>query len=304
MKLPAFGMAIALLAGPVVAAADQLDDTFQFLKQAVEKKDPAMVKKLALEISPLVKAVVSAPQPDEEEAKALWAGRIEYAKAAGLFAEYGLFAVGIQSAAETMVDLISTLEEQNPKSQYLDQAYGPYLLALKQTGASAKIPAVTERALANFPDNEDLILVMIDTAVSRKQSDRALTYANRLAGVLSHHPKPENMTAAEWERKRNASLAHAYWTAGAISFEKGQYVAADKNLRALLPLIAGNSAMAGQALFQLGVANYQLGKMTASKAKIVEAAKLSEQSAAIEGPFAEQARHNALVMKQEAAQMR
>jgi hypothetical protein len=52
------------------------------------------------------------------------------------------------------------------------------------------------------------------------------------------------------------------------------------------------------------MANYQLGKMTLNKALIQEAAKFSEQSAAIESAYAEQARHNALVMKQEAARMR
>jgi hypothetical protein len=44
--------------------------------------------------------------------------------------------------------------------------------------------------------------------------------------------------------------------------------------------------------------------MTLNKAKVVEAAKFSEQSAAIESAFADQARHNAIVMKTEADRMR
>jgi hypothetical protein len=62
--------------------------------------------------------------------------------------------------------------------------------------------------------------------------------------------------------------------------------------------------MMGPALFYLGMANYQLGKMTNSKAKVLEGAKFSEQSMAISSPYQDQARHNALVMKDEAAKMR
>ena len=62
--------------------------------------------------------------------------------------------------------------------------------------------------------------------------------------------------------------------------------------------------MAGPALFFLGMANYELGKMTLNKARVLEAAKFSEQATAIEGPYREQARHNALVMRNEAARMR
>jgi hypothetical protein len=89
-----------------------------------------------------------------------------------------------------------------------------------------------------------------------------------------------------------------------IHGEKQQYMAADKDLRAALPLIKGNDAMMGPALFHLGVANYNLGKMTNSKAKVLEGAKFSEDCAKITGPYTEQAWHNASIMKTEASQMR
>jgi hypothetical protein len=85
---------------------------------------------------------------------------------------------------------------------------------------------------------------------------------------------------------------------------KQQWMAADKDLRAALPLIKGNDAMLGAALFHLGMANYNLGKMTNSKAKVLEGAKFSEDCAKITGPFTDQAWHNAQAMKTEAGQMR
>jgi hypothetical protein len=95
-----------------------------------------------------------------------------------------------------------------------------------------------------------------------------------------------------------------YWTAGVIYGERNRYLDADKNLRAALPLIKGNDAMMGPALFYLGIANYNLSKMTMNKGKMVEAANFSQQSASIKWDHADQAYRNALQMKSEADRMR
>jgi hypothetical protein len=304
MKLPLLGLAIVFLAGPAVAVADDLEDAVQSLKDAVAKKDVDAVKKLAATIRPLTAEILAEEAPDEAAEKKDWAAHVAYAKSTQLYVESAFYTVAVQSEPAVMVDLIATLEQQNPKSKYLNQAYGAYLIALEKTGDKAKIPGIAARALANFPENEDLLVYMTDTAMAQKQTDRALGYANRLTATLSKRAKPEGMPAADWERKRSAALAHGYYIAGVLSAEKGLYVPADKNLRAALPLIQGQPAMMGPALFYLGMANYQLGKMTLNKAKILEAAKFSEQSMAISSPYQDQARHNALVMKDEAARMR
>ena len=304
MKLPVLGMTVFLLAGPAVAAADKLDDAFQQLKDAVAKKEAAQVKKLAAELAPLVKEALTAPAPAGEEEKQAWTEHVSYAKGIAEYSEYALYATALQAPPAAMVDLIGLLEQQNPCSKYLDAVYGPYLLALNQTGAAARVPAIAEKALEMFPENEDLLLVVMESSLTRKQADRALAFANRLTAVLSKHPKPETFSVADWERKRNAGLGRGYWVAGVIYGEKGNYAAADKKLRAALPLIKGNDAMMGPALFHLGMANYQLGKMTLNKALVLEAAKFSEQSALIESVYADQARHNAIVMKAEAGRMR
>jgi len=44
--------------------------------------------------------------------------------------------------------------------------------------------------------------------------------------------------------------------------------------------------------------------MTNNKAKVLEGAKFSEQSMAIPSPYQDQARHNSLIMKDDAAKMR
>jgi len=306
MKLPVLGMAIVFLVGPAVARAQTLEESVQSLKDAVAKKDVEAVKKLAATIRPMTDGIIAEPAPQAADEKKDWAARVEYAKSTQSYVESAFYTVALGSEPAVTVDLLSTLEKQNPKSKYLNLAYGPYLLALEKTPDKAKIPAIAEKGLASFPDNDDLLLYMTESAYGKKppQVDRALAFANRLTAAINKHGKPEGMSAADWEKKRNAELGYGYYTAGVISAEKGLYVPADKNLRAALPLIQGQPAMQGPALFYLGMANYQLGKMTNNKAKILEAAKFSEQSMAVPGPFQDQARHNALVMKDEAARMR
>ena len=303
MNLSILTLAVVLVGAPVSVAAADLEGTFQALKDAEAKGDAALVKKLAVEAGAMAKEAAAEAAPASADEKQAWTDRVTYAHDVQSYAEYALYAVAIKGPAPMTVDLMSTLEEQNPKSRYLDQGYGTYLAALKETGASAKIPAVVEKGLQNLPENEDLLLAAALSAQA-KQPDKALGYANRLVAAASKHTKPEGVAAADWERKHTISLEYGHWIAGVIHGEKQQYMAADKDLRAALPLIKGNDAMMGPALFHLGVANYNLGKMTNSKAKVLEGARFSEDCAKITGPYTDQAWKNATIMKTEAGQMR
>ncbi len=305
MKRPA-ALAVFLLLGPaaLLAVGDELDDALERLKEAQTTHDAAAVKKAAGDVYSVTCEIKATPAPAADAEKEAWNQRIEAAKAAELLSEYALYVTGIQKDAAIMVDLLATLEKQNPKSKYLDEGYGAYIVALGKAGGAKQANAVAEKALANFPENEDLLYHVMNTSMAGKQPDRALSLANRLVAVLNRHPKPPTMQQADWDRKRSALLGPGYWTAGVISGEKGQYANADKNLRAALPMIKGSEAMMAPALFHLGVANYQLGKMTLNKARILEGAKFSEQAATIDSAYMEQARRNALLMKQEADRMR
>jgi hypothetical protein len=130
---------------------------------------------------------------------------------------------------------------------------------------------VAEKAIENFPD-DDVLAVLAEAAIGHQQNDRALGYARRLTVAVGKRARPEGLSAAEWERKRSAKLASGCWIAGVVQAQKGGYYEADKDLRAALPLVAGNDARNAAALFYLGLANYQLGKMTMKKAQVLEAA--------------------------------
>jgi len=294
-------MAVLLIAGAAVAAAQDVDTDYQSLQEAVAKKDVATIKKLAAETSALARQEIAKPGETDPDAVKQ---RVEYLHGVDTYTEYALYATAVQSEAPVLVDLIATLEKQNPKSKYLDQAYRFYLTALAKTGAT-KVPEIAEKAVANFPQNPDLLFYLANNAARSGQNDRALTFSTRLIALWSGHPKPpEGVSEADWDREREASLGPSYYMAGMVFAGRSRWVDADQNLRAALPYVKGSPATYANALFQLGIANYNLGKMTMNKAKVLEGAKFSEQAAAIQSPVAQQAYKNSLVMKTEADHMR
>jgi tetratricopeptide (TPR) repeat protein len=186
----------------------------------------------------------------------------------------------------------------------MDMAYPVYFQALTKTGAAAKIPAVAESALKNLPENEDLLSVLAETALAKQDNAKALAYSEKIVAVAAKHAKPEEMAEGDWQRKRSTTLGRAYFIAGFIYAGRQQNAQANRSLRAALPFIKGNDAMTGPALFTLGLVNYQLGTMTNSKAQVLEAAKFSEQAAAIKFAQTDDAWRNVQAMRAQAAKMR
>jgi len=270
MKLFALSVGLLLVAAPFAVRADDLDDALQALKDAEPSKDVAKIKQLAAAAHQTAQKWETATPPSDAD-KENYEARARYAKDVDTYSEYSLYALAIQSDSKVGADLVATLEAQNPKSKYLDMP--------------------------------DLLMIEVDGAVGRKQTDRAVTLANRMIAA-ANKKAPDGISAADWERTKSSALGRGYFVVGSIACERNQYKVADTNLRSALPLIKGNNAMMGPALFCLGVVNYNLANMTASKAKMLEAAKFSEQAAAIPGPTQDQAYKNSIAMKAQADKMR
>ena len=305
MRLSAIAFAALFIAGPVVMLANELDDSFQALKAADAKKDAAQVKKLAAETAALAKEELAIPAPQSAEEKDAWTKRMAYVHEVDSFTEYALYSAAVAAPPETAVDLITTLEGQNPKSHYLEEGgYARYFQALEQSGGSAQVGAAAEKVLKNLPECEDALMALANAALAKQQNGQAVTYAQRLVAAATKHAKPEVMPPADFERKRATSLGRGYWIIGMVNANGNQLFEADRNLRAALPYIRGNDAMLGPALYALGVTNYQLGSQTNNKNRVLEAANFSEQASKIPGPTAQQAYSNAQAMRTAAAKMR
>lgn len=297
MKLCISALAALVLAGGLMA--NDLDDDYVKLKDAQSKKDVDAVKKLALETSKLAKAESATPQPSDANAVADWKQRQEFAKEVQLFAEYSLASTAVTDTARIQ-DLTETLLELNPKSQYLTLCASTYLQALASQGADKEIAGAQKILTAN-PSSEDAL----DSLARGYQSsapDKANTYATRLVAAMKGKAKPDGAAEADWERKKAAMLGDGYFIAGITSCApKSAWADCDRDLKAALPYIGKDQRSLGIADFYLGLANYQIGKLTGDRTRIQEGAKYSDQSAAIPGPMQQQAYKNSQIMKTELA---
>lgn len=294
MRLAVIGL---LALGGLVWAAD-LKDTYSSLKDAFEKKDYAQVKALSAETAKEAKELAKEAQPSDAGQMDAWKGRQQFAKDAEEYAEYAL-AVSASQASDPAVtiELTDALIAQDPKSDQIDTAAPQYLAALGKQGA-AKAAAGANKILAGRPENEYAL-----DAVARNWSSPgpALTAANKLVGVMGKKKKPESMSEADWQKTKNDMLGSAYVSAGVLQAGASRWADADRNLKAALPLVAGNSTMLSYAYYYLGVSNYQMGKLTADKSKMLTGVQYTEKAVSTGGPMQGQASNNVQIMKREMA---
>jgi hypothetical protein len=289
-------VAVLLAAVCGLVAAQDLESTLSLLKGAEGQKNYAEIKRLSLECIEQGRKDFQAAGDDKE--------RAEFAKSVQEYGEYAMVNAAGQAPAATKVDLISAVEKASPKSKYLESAYGVYFQALRDTGASAKIPDIADKAAANFPDSAELLATVLTDAAGRNQPDKVLSTSTKLLAAISKATKPKEVSDADWEKRRTAMLGPAYYYSGVVQYSKAQYVQADKSLRSALPLVKGIDSMYGQALLLLGGANFNIGKATNSKAKVQEAANFCSQASKVSFPQSQEAWRQSQLMTTEAAKMR
>lgn len=292
-----FALIGALALGGIMWAED-VDDSYSALKEAVEKKDVDQVLKLAPETAKLGAALAAKPQPNDSSAVDNWKARVEFGKEVGGYAEYALSAMAPAAEPAKGVQLVDALIDINPKSQYLGNTVQVYLADLGKTGGAAKQLAGAEKVLKGQPANEDALYALASGYMSSRPA-QAQGYATRLTTTMRSKAKPEGVSAEDWERKKSLYLGQGYYIAGAAAAQSQSWKDCDTNLRAAIPFLGGNQGSAGAVYFYLGLANYQLGKLTGDRTKMQEGQKFSEQSAAIAGPMQAQAQRNAALIKQE-----
>ncbi len=292
MKIWIAAIAMVSLAGLI--RANELDDNYALLKGATDKKDVEQVKKLAGETSKLARAEAARPQPSAAGEVDAWKQRVDFAKQVDTFTEYALATTAVAAGdSNKTIELTDQLLEQNPKSTYVGVCAASYLAALAKKGSKEQL-AGAQKIINGSPNNEDALYALA-------AGNNSAAYATRLVNVMKSKAKPEGIAEADWERKKNMMLGQGYYIAGAgaCASKTPAWVDCDRNLRAALPLVSKEPALAGPVYFYLGLANYQLAKVTNDRAKLQEAQKFSEQSAGIPGPMQQQARTNAAAMKQE-----
>lgn len=297
MRLVVVGM---LALSGMLWAAPELSDTFTSLKEAVEKKDAAKVKDLVAQTRKEAAELAKEPKPAEAGGMEAWNGRQQFAKDAESYTLYALAVTASQSTDPAVtIDLSEALMAQDPKGDSVDTIASAYLAASGK-GGPGKTIAAANKILAGRPENEDALYAIASNGLSSAPG-QALTASQKLVAVMQKKAKPESMSQADWDRRKTAMMGAGYTFAGVVQGAQNRYADADRNLKAALPLIAGNSTMLSYAYYYLGISNYQMGKLTSDKAKMGVGADYTAKAAATAGPMQGAAANNVQVMRREMA---
>ena len=287
----------AMATGDKLTALDPGDpeSAHNALKAAEGKKDADAIRKWAGITSKAACKAAAEPKPAAREELEGWKNRVDYALQVDIYTEYSLFAAAIAIPdPKKKIELAEALEAQNPDSQYLAQTTAAYVLALQQTGQPDKAAAVAEKSLAKDSSNEDMLLVVANYYMNRKDSGpKVVQYGGKLVELMQSKPKPQNVSEADWEKKKSQSIGAGNWMLGVTYSGQDKFVEADKSLRIALPFVKDTPDLLAPTLFYLGLANFKLGEgPKPDKARIQDAFRFSQQCAAMKSPYQAQAQTN------------
>jgi hypothetical protein len=270
------------------ANGPDMDAAYYALKAAVAKNDIAETKKWSARTSEAARKITASAKPptnDDEKHE------LEYAKEVDEYSEYALYVVALKAQPKEEVDLVDTLIKQNPKSQYLSEVANSYFAALSKAGEGAKACPAAERMAEG--KNAEAMLYAADCSWRANRAERVTALASRAAEAVNSRTKREGESDADWASQKAALLGTANFYTGVGYTMQMRYGPASKALKAALPAIKGNSQLYAIALFDLGLANYSLGKPVGDKAQMREGLHYFQQSADIASPMQDQASRNA-----------
>jgi hypothetical protein len=270
------------------ANGPDMDGAYFALKAAVAKEDLVQAKKWSARTSEAARKIASstkAPADDEEKQQ------LVYAKQVDEYSEYALYVLALKAQPKDEVDLVDTLIKQNPKSQYLQVVANSYFAALSKAGEASKVCPAAEKMAVD--KNAEAMLQAADCAWRANRATSVTSYAAKAAEAVNTRPKREGVSDSDWATQKSVLVGTANFYTGVGNAMEMRFGPANKALRAALPAIRGNTALYAVALFDLGLANYSLGKPLGDKAQMREGLKFFQQSAEISGPMQDQASRNA-----------
>lgn len=279
--------------------ADEIADSFEALKKAMEAKNVREVKRLALETSRMSRAEAAKPQPEDASQLDYWKQRISYLQQMDVFTEYALGATAIAPglAPSDVQLLVETLLDQNGKSAYIEMTVGSYIGAVQKTEGTDGQMRAAARMLVLFTESEDALLALAEGNLGANQMKDAGEYAARLVRTLEVKPKPISATEADWQRKKEALLARGHYIAGVSACLSDAFAQCNVSLRAAAPMLAAQTAVHGPLYFYLGLSNYNIAKATKNRTTMQEAIAYGKQASAIAGPLQTAARQNVTIME-------
>lgn len=271
---------------------DDPEAALQALKAAEAKKDVALIKKYSDATAKNARKIATAPQPKEADEVDGWKKDVEYAKQVGQYADYAVFRLGVESRdPKVTIEMAELLQQRGAEGEYALKMREPLFLAYRQSGATDKAVALAEKILATEQKNEDMLLVVADYYMQqKKEPEKVHAYSAKVVELMAAKPKPEGMSDADWNGRKNTITGVAHYMSGRLYSDGNRHAQADQQLRKALPLIESNPDMKAETLFRLGLANYGLAKGSPERAQ--DSANFFRQCAALKSPFQARAASN------------
>lgn len=269
------------------ANGQDMDVAYYALKAAVAKNDVAETKKWSARTSEVARKNASSIKPTDDDSKQ----QAEYAKQVNEYSEYALYVVALKAQPKDAVDLVDTLIKQNIKSQYLPEVANFYFATLTKAGEGGKICGAAERMAVD--KNAEAMLQAADCNWRGNKAAGVISWAGKAAEAANSRTKREGQSDSDWASQKSLLVGTANFYTGVGNTMDMRYGPANRALRAALPAIKGNQALYAIALFDLGLANYSLGKPIGDKAQMREGLKFFQESAGIASPMQDQAARNA-----------
>ena len=267
------------------------------LKTAEAKNDGELIVKWALATSQAAKKAGALPKPTDEDEVERWTYRVNNGKQVDKYAEYAVYAAALRATDPGMrVKLMDSVVQVNPQSEYLAPLDDYYFDAYRRMNNNEKALEVAERSVAANKAGEDMLLFAANAAFDKKDPAKAATYAQKLIDLMKTKPAPQGVESAAWESKRKTVTGAGLWLIGMTHAGAMKWQQVDDVLREALPMLEGNDALLGPALFQLGLANFRMGEKGAKgqpdTKRIMDALRFNQQCAAIKGPYQAPAQRN------------
>jgi hypothetical protein len=270
------------------ANGPDMDAAYYALKAAVAKEDLVQAKKWSARTLESARKIISSAKSsaDADEKQ-----QLEYAKQVDEYSEYALYVLALKAQPKDEVDLVDTLIKQNAKSQYLSQVANSYFAALTKAGETAKVCPAAEKMAVD--KNAEAMLAAADCSWRGNHAERVVALAGKAAEIVGTRAKPEGVSDSDFANQKAALLGSANFYTGVGYTMQMRYGPANKALRASLSAVKSNSQLYAIALFDLGLANYTLGKPVGDKAQMRQGLQFFQESAGISGPMQDQASRNA-----------
>lgn len=270
------------------------------LRAAEQKKDVELIKRWSDQTTFVAREVRRLPKPDEKEDQEDWKTKVEFARQVEQYAEYALYSAALNNRDSKIKNkLIEQLEQKNPTSEYLAQLRTSQTQVVRQVDVEEAVKAA-EAGFQRGEYNEDLLLMAATHYMGKRTNpDRVINYSNKLVDVLGTKPKPADMTAEEWERKKRNMLGTANWMMGLLYSTQERFALADRALRFALPNLKNGDMIAG-ALYHLGFVNYRMAE-AGERIRIHDAVRFTTECAQINSAVQRQCSDNLKSMKAEYA---